>query len=50
VSFQELQDSLTACWTLLNNCFDSEPLWVSSYSFSPDGKQIAIGRAGVNKL
>jgi len=28
--------------------FDSEPLWVSSYSVSPDGKQIAIGRAHVN--
>ena len=50
MSFQELQDYLTACWTLLNNCFDSGPLWVSSYSFSPDGKQITIGRAGVNKL
>ena len=28
--------------------FDAEPLWVSSFSFSPDGKQIAIGRARVN--
>jgi serine/threonine protein kinase len=28
--------------------FDSEPLYVASYSFSPDGKQIAIGRARVN--
>ena len=28
--------------------FDSEPLWVASYSLSPDGKQIAIGRARVN--
>jgi len=28
--------------------FDSEPLWVASYSVSPDGKQIAIGRAHVN--
>jgi len=28
--------------------FDSEPLRVSSYSFSPDGKQIAIGRSRVN--
>src|SRR4051812_7346839 len=28
--------------------FDSEPLWVSSYSVSPDGKQIAIGRARAN--
>jgi eukaryotic-like serine/threonine-protein kinase len=28
--------------------FDAEPLWVSSYSFSPDGKQIAIGRSRVN--
>ncbi len=28
--------------------FDTEPLWVASYSFSPDGKQIAIGRARVN--
>jgi eukaryotic-like serine/threonine-protein kinase len=28
--------------------FDSEPLWVASYSVSPDGKQIAIGRARVN--
>jgi Tol biopolymer transport system component len=27
---------------------DSEPLWVSSYSVSPDGKQIAIGRARAN--
>jgi Tol biopolymer transport system component len=28
--------------------FDDEPLGVSSYSFSPDGKQIAIGRSRVN--
>ena len=28
--------------------FDSEPLWTSTFSFSPDGKQIAIGRARVN--
>jgi eukaryotic-like serine/threonine-protein kinase len=28
--------------------FDSEPLWVSSFSISPDGRQIAIGRARVN--
>jgi Tol biopolymer transport system component len=28
--------------------FDSEPLWSASFSFSPDGKQIAIGRARVN--
>jgi eukaryotic-like serine/threonine-protein kinase len=28
--------------------FDSEPLWVASFSVSPDGKQIAIGRAHVN--
>ena len=28
--------------------FNSEPMSVSSYSFSPDGKQIAIGRARVN--
>jgi serine/threonine protein kinase len=28
--------------------FDSEPLSIVSYSFSPDGKQIAIGRARVN--
>jgi len=28
--------------------FDAEPLWVSSYAVSPDGKQIAIGRAHVN--
>lgn len=28
--------------------FDSEPLWVSSFSFSPDGKQIALGRSRVN--
>jgi len=28
--------------------FDSEPRWVSSYAFSPDGKQITIGRARVN--
>lgn len=28
--------------------FGNEPLWVSSYSFSPDGKQIAIGRARAN--
>jgi Tol biopolymer transport system component len=28
--------------------FDSEPLWVASYAVSPDGKQIAIGRARVN--
>ena len=27
---------------------ESEPLWVANYSFSPDGKQIAIGRARVN--
>lgn len=28
--------------------FNTEPMSVSSYSFSPDGKQIAIGRARVN--
>jgi eukaryotic-like serine/threonine-protein kinase len=28
--------------------FDSEPLWVGSYSVSPDGKQIAVGRGRVN--
>jgi eukaryotic-like serine/threonine-protein kinase len=28
--------------------FDTEPLWTSTFSFSPDGKQIAIGRARVN--
>ena len=28
--------------------FDTEPFWVASFSFSPDGKQIAIGRARVN--
>ena len=28
--------------------FDTEPLHVSSYSFSPDGKQVAIGRSRVN--
>jgi Tol biopolymer transport system component len=28
--------------------FDNEPLGVSSYSFSPDGKRIAIGRSRVN--
>jgi serine/threonine protein kinase len=28
--------------------FDSEPLWIASFSFSPDGRQIAIGRARVN--
>lgn len=28
--------------------FDSEPLFIASYSVSPDGKQIAIGRARVN--
>jgi hypothetical protein len=28
--------------------FDSEPLWISAYSISPDGKQIAITRAHVN--
>src|SRR5262249_46680319 len=28
--------------------FESEPLYVAAYSFSPDGKQIAIGRARVN--
>jgi Tol biopolymer transport system component len=28
--------------------FDAEPLWVSAFSPSPDGKQIAIGRAHVN--
>jgi Tol biopolymer transport system component len=28
--------------------FEGEPLHVVSYSFSPDGKQIAIGRARVN--
>jgi Tol biopolymer transport system component len=27
---------------------DMEPLSVASYSFSPDGKQVAIGRARVN--
>ncbi|MBV9183810.1 MAG: DUF5050 domain-containing protein, partial [Acidobacteria bacterium] len=26
----------------------SEPLWVTSYSLSPDGKQIALGRGRVN--
>ena len=28
--------------------FETEPLWTASFSFSPDGKQIAIGRARVN--
>jgi len=28
--------------------FDSEPLWIASFAVSPDGKQIAIGRARVN--
>jgi eukaryotic-like serine/threonine-protein kinase len=28
--------------------FDAEPLWAAQFSFSPDGKQIAIGRARVN--
>ena len=28
--------------------FASEPLWVGSYAVSPDGKQIAVGRARVN--
>jgi serine/threonine protein kinase len=28
--------------------FESEPLYVAAYSFSPDAKQIAIGRARVN--
>lgn len=28
--------------------FETEPLWVASYSFSPDGKQIALCRARVN--
>jgi len=28
--------------------FDSEPLWISAYSLSPDRKQIAITRAHVN--
>ena len=28
--------------------FDTEPLWSASFSLSPDGKQIAIGRARVN--
>jgi Tol biopolymer transport system component len=28
--------------------FESEPLSIDAYSFSPDGKQIAIGRARVN--
>jgi serine/threonine protein kinase/Tol biopolymer transport system component len=28
--------------------FDSEPLGISTFSFSPDGKQIAIGRVRVN--
>jgi Tol biopolymer transport system component len=28
--------------------FDSEPRFVSAFSFSPDGKQIAIGRSRVN--
>jgi serine/threonine protein kinase len=28
--------------------FDTEPLWIAAYSFSPDGKQIAITRARVN--
>ncbi|MBV9622783.1 MAG: protein kinase [Acidobacteria bacterium] len=28
--------------------FENEPLWVTSFSFSPDGKQVAIGRGRVN--
>jgi len=28
--------------------FDTEPLWVAAYAFSPDGKQIAVTRARVN--
>ncbi|HKW16368.1 MAG TPA: protein kinase [Terriglobales bacterium] len=28
--------------------FDAEPLWTSTFSFSPDGKQIVLGRARVN--
>ena len=28
--------------------FDTEPLWVAAYGFSPDGKQIAVTRARVN--
>jgi Tol biopolymer transport system component len=28
--------------------FDSEPLAIEEYSFSPDGKQVAITRARVN--
>ena len=28
--------------------FDTEPLWISAYALSPDGKQIAITRARVN--
>jgi serine/threonine protein kinase len=28
--------------------FDTEPLWVNAYAFSPDGKQIAVTRAKVN--
>jgi eukaryotic-like serine/threonine-protein kinase len=28
--------------------FETEPLWISAYAFSPDGKQIAITRARTN--
>jgi hypothetical protein len=28
--------------------FDTEPLWISAYAFSRDGKQIAITRARTN--
>jgi Tol biopolymer transport system component len=28
--------------------FDTEPLWAAAYSFSPDGKQIAVTRSRVN--
>jgi serine/threonine protein kinase/Tol biopolymer transport system component len=28
--------------------FDTEPLWIAAYAFSPDGKQIAITRGRVN--
>ncbi len=28
--------------------FDTEPLWISAYAFSPDSKQIAITRARIN--
>jgi hypothetical protein len=42
-------EDLTLGWRVTQiTHFDSERLWVASYSVSPGGKQIAIGRAHVN--